>query len=675
MTLSWDPVVAMPAAAPGQPRSDAYLAWFELGQPRADAGTSDDGEDWVWLLLELRAGTTVPAFAGRARALDAALQRAGRADGLRVPAHYEEANGALAHSRFCTAIASRAVLAGLCGRLEPGLAMIGPALAALCRDIVRFEIGAAAPPWPQVESAAVPSRPSRRAGSAEVVVGVIDDGLAFAHRRFCVDDGLDRRTRLLSLWDQDAASPLATPWAYGRTHQACAIDSYLLGARTAWGLDEDQAYRLSGYRAVRHAITHGTHVMDLACGAGPDRAAGAAAIVGVQLPAAALEDTSCASMEGFMVDGVRHVLDAAARHGVPGRRVVVNLSLGNTAGPHDGSSVFERALDELVSLTGCRIVLPAGNSHLSRGHYWSRVETAGVASIPWKLQPQDGTPSYLEMWLSVSGRRAAATRAVTLRVQPPGGAPPSPIVHVGQGVVLRDGRGRAVAQLSFHAHCANGNRPLALLALAPTCPVDGVLGVAPPGCWTVQVANTGPAFELHADVQRDDRAFGHKSQGRQSVLLDPDYRRFDDQGRVEERDSSDAYVRRPGSHNGLACGARVDVASGAQRRPDGEGQSAPYSAVGISSRPSRREALHVFAVTEDSRLLHGVTAAGTRSGAVARLSGTSMAAPQLTRWIAARVGQGPAFPGGRPIADHLETQRQQVPMDADLAARSARRRD
>jgi hypothetical protein len=45
-------------------------------------------------------------------------------------------------------------------------------------------------------------------------------------------------------------------------------------------------------------------------------------------------------------------------------------------------------------------------------------------------------------------------------------------------------------------------------------------------------------------------------------------------------------------------------------------------------------------VSDDSRVHSGVLAAGSRSGSVVAMNGTSVAAPQLARWIADERSQG-----------------------------------
>ena len=138
----------------------------------------------------------------------------------------------------------------------------------------------------------------RRLDGNGVVVGIIDDGCALAHPHFLVPGKLE--SRLLALWDPARDSddggwgpPLGDTTAFalpGRELTKAAIDGALAAHRLPDGrLDEDAVYEALGYELPR--VTHGTHVMDIACGngrsvMGTPGVACAADIVFVQLPRA-----------------------------------------------------------------------------------------------------------------------------------------------------------------------------------------------------------------------------------------------------------------------------------------------------------------------------------------------------------------------------------------------------
>jgi len=155
--------------------------------------------------------------------------------------------------------------------------------------------------------------------------------------------------------------------------RAGVIDEYEVYRRT--GLID---FRRAGHKAAAWRIAHGTHVMDLACGADPATVADNRPTVCVQLPAMTTADTSGGDLHTYALDAIEYILlraDAiASARGVAHLPVVINFSYGMIGGPHDGTSELEMAIDAIVdwrkNVVGAplEIVLPAGNSHLSRCH-------------------------------------------------------------------------------------------------------------------------------------------------------------------------------------------------------------------------------------------------------------------------------------------------------------------
>jgi len=677
------------------PLADAYLPWARATQFR-DAGGAPAGQArWLSLLLELR--IAAPAFF--------ALTEHVQQRWIRVPAQYAHPPKGLEAVHFCTAIVSADMLAVLTGQVSAiaaaATATEAAALQAVCAAIVRFEIGFSTPPWPaQAAGMAAPKHAQAARSGPSVVVGVIDDGLSFANMRFCVplaNGGPGRATRFLSLWDQGGPAPArAVPGcAYGRAQGTAALNRHIAGSVDAGSgqVDEDATYQRAGYREVRHRITHGTHVLDLAAGAAGAGAATAPHIVGVQVPGKVLEDTSCASTTVFLLDALHHILAEADRAfpAAPAGPALVNISLGNIAGPHDGSSVFEAALGEVIRLrrrldAGFHVVMPAGNSLLSRCHAQLLLPAGKARTLTWRMPPADGTPNFLELWLRPGASRALRTSPVpdlqrlTLTLTSPRGD--TCTVTAGQTKALRVA-GHTVAMVSLQARVANGRASMALLAVAPTQAGDGGGPSAPSGAWAVMLSLAKEAdatgLNVQAYIQRDDIAFGRRSRARQSIFEDAGYRRYSPQGRVQlHDDDAAACVRRAGTFNGLATAAEVDVAGGAvhggpANRPLA---AAPYSSVeapGLTAKAGSKRT-HQTAVTEDSAVLHGVLAAGTRSGSVVALSGTSMAAPQLLRSLWAGAAGSPGGPGVGQAIDADRRLRPLVPASAEVKRRAARRR-
>ncbi|HEX2013218.1 MAG TPA: hypothetical protein VJN44_19980, partial [Roseateles sp.] len=510
-------------------------------------------------------------------------------------------------------------------------------------------------------------------------------GLPFAHERFCWRDATGiRQTRFLSLWDQSSGGEPDRYWGLGRTLSMQMMNAAIASASDArQRVDEDAVYADLGLaHLLRHRVTHGAHVADLACGMplGDSRCAGPA-IVGVQLRP--MESTLCISPGAHLFDAVRFVVAQADQAGA--ERVVVNASVGNIAGPHDGSSMFESAIDALVGERGTEpeaapveVVLPEGNSYLSRCHAWATIDPNCEFPLEWHLRPDDGTSSYLEIWLRpVDAQEDPQYLPLSLTLKPPGDAGEQEVVWTpetgrpGEALefALREGR-ETIAVLGLHSRPANGKHWLGLLTVAPTAPYGPWRHCAPAGAWQLKIGLGDRNGSVYCNVysQRDERSFGHQGRGRQAIIEDHLDKVHDEEGRLLLGDV-DAFRRRVGTINGLANGKRSQVVGGLVRGPDESLKPARYSSVSIPvDLPAQLR--RTLAITEDSPVLHGIHAAGCRSGSIVALSGTSMAAPQMTRTLAAgKPGAGPAS-----AQDFNGTRRAVVAPDSELQARARLRR-
>ena len=117
--------------------------------------------------------------------------------------------------------------------------------------------------------------------------------------------------------------------------------------------------------------------------------------------------------------------------------------------------------------------------------------------------------------------------------------------------------------------------------------------------------------------------------GGQSYFVDPLYDPLRYlQAATDDTPGTKASVRRRGTLTGIATGSGALVAAGYRFS---DKKHVHYSSAG----PTRGLAVGptCAAVTDQCRSLPGVLAAGTRGGSVARLIGTSTAAPQLARWV------------------------------------------
>jgi hypothetical protein len=309
------------------------------------------------------------------------------------------------------------------------------------------------------------------------------------------------------------------------------------------------------------------------------------------------------------------------------------------AGPHNGTSILEAAIDELIQLregnakSALRVVLPAGNSRLSRCH--AQFELAGAGKeqpLSWRIMPDDPTPSFAEIWLPDTNPECEV-----IVTTPTGATTPQPIQE-GEEWVWKDG-GDILCKVLYLTTAAPGrSRNMIFVAVAPTVTLDSIRKVAPFGTWEVKVRKKkAGAAVIDAWVQRDDTPYGYPRRGRQSRFDDSErnYPYWDDAGREVETDSPASYIKRDGTLNAIGTGCKSTLV-GSFRRIDWN--PAKYSASGPAIAPSRglpvNDGPDAMAVSDDSHAHKGILASGTRSSSTVPMNGTSVAAPQITRWIA-----------------------------------------
>lgn len=769
---------------------DPYLVWADLssfagfgGWRQGTPAFDEAGGKWPFL-VEMEVGANdrpPPADGGLALALALAE--------MEIPGVYrtiEDASRDGLRTRFVTA------------RVAPD--SIAQLIASSA--VRRLQLGLPRLPSTNIERA---SRTGFTSGEVpRTVIGIIDDGCAFAHPAFCNFEG---RTRVHFLWDQDARRPAdGTVWrrpahlGYGAElwHECLAQASSLAAAKH----DEEAAYKLVNYGPVRvdldrhgtmfdppaperplpagtmQSSTHGAGAMYLAAGVahgGNDqrplasqRALGELAsapptgaggfvdsasrwpIIFVQLPTRTVLDTSGGSLGVHVLDGLRYIMDRAdclpydrdpqdvtrtdtgsdgraeriptdinlLNHQYDRNRLVVNISYGALAGPHDGTSIIEQAMADIV-----RTPRPDDDSRSRRDNTWicvaagngQRTRTQARLSLPpgisrsllWQVPPDNPLQSFLEVWMPDSDAAGVPLDPdyigrMLIHVTPPGGLPGRQL-RCGQAwlyeVDNESGGREVVAGAVFSRRVAQGLRgTMVLLAAAATQrPLERPdTALAPHGGWIVEVTNhngesqpgVDPGRELivHAWAERNDLQFGNRR--RQQATVEAEDRiaepsEYTPLARLYFGQTDWPWLNpllpdmfQPKPSFGTLAGAasrksKPDlpfflsdelltgqvVAVGGLRLADGEvpayssggpDRHAPHAADRRPSRARPSSTSPVYAATgSDARALPDVNAAsdigpavaglrviGMRSGSVARLSGTSAAAPSVARMIA-----------------------------------------
>lgn len=425
---------------------------------------------------------------------------------------------------------------------------------------------------------------------AGVVVAAVDWGLdiaapCFRHPR--ADGAGPGGTRLRALWDQRRVALGATslPYGYGGVHSRGAIDQALLSGRPYRHLGYDPAVSDHGRGA------HGTHVLDIAAGngqgGGPVGVAPGADLVFVHL---ADRDTGGRFDLG---DSVRllEAVDFVARTAAP-QPWVVNLSMGRHGGPHDGTTLVELALDQLIDTTpGAFVVQSAGNYYRRRAHASGRLAPGETRVLTVTIDARDPTRNEVEIWYDGSDELA-------VRIDPPHG-PPGPRVPLGRAADLMAG-GQSVGRVYHRARDPNNGDHHIDAFLYPA---------GQEGEWRITLeAVRVTRGRYDAWIERDDRC-------------KPCQAHF----RRQDSDASTTTGTIANGHLPLV----VAAADGhVPERPPGQMSSAGPTRDGRAKPDLAAPGVDILAARSAD---HGDRAAAVR---LVRKSGTSMAAPHVTGAVA-----------------------------------------
>jgi subtilisin family serine protease len=326
---------------------------------------------------------------------------------------------------------------------------------------------------------------------AGVVVACVDWGVDVDSAAFrWPDDPLaagDHRpggTRLLSFWDQRdlALGPRPDAYGYGAIHSREEIDR---------ALEDHRPYERLGYHPAiadpRGRGTHGTRTLDIAAGNG--RAGGPVGIAPeADLIFAHLADHNTGGQANFG-DSVRllEAVDFISRT-AGSQPCVINISAGRICGPKDGTTLVERALDELLAAVPGRFVVnSAGNYFRWRVHACGTIALGEARSLTFITDPADSTLNQLEVWYDGADE-------FTVRIDPPGTTGSRPLCLGERAELFVEGK--VVGRVYHRKHDPNNGDNHIIAYLDP-------IGCA--GNWTVtleaQRVNCG---RFHAWIERDD---------------------------------------------------------------------------------------------------------------------------------------------------------------------------
>lgn len=349
-----------------------------------------------------------------------------------------------------------------------------------------------------------------------VIVGVIDSRLDIFHSDFRSATGA---TRVLFLWDQiltpqgSEAGPPVAP----------ALPGFNPTGGSTYGVEYNQATINTelnnfnppvtpAYQTVRHGGSdseHGTHVTGIAAGNGLAQggtftgAAPAANIIFVR--PFGVEGTALVADNTAVLDAFAYIFARAAQSGQP---CVVNLSSSDNQGPHDGTTLGEQLLDNLLLTPGRAITLSAGNSNNTASHAAGTVPPGGNISVDLNYRSidtnGDGVPDRfpslsddIEIWYDGHDR---FTTTVTVPTTPP--TVIGPVAPGGPSTSVTLPNGVQVQLTSLVNDPRNGDN---LISIIITVPAGQNI---PVGNWNITLNGTTVVNgSFNAWVDRNNRGF------------------------------------------------------------------------------------------------------------------------------------------------------------------------
>ena len=237
------------------------------------------------------------------------------------------------------------------------------------------------------------SGPGNAYTGSGVCIGIIDSGLSFELPSFRNADGSSRVLFYLDLVQQ-------------REYTKEELDQILQG-------DNEGGY--AGMRPTPDISGHGTCVTAIAAGNGRRRdgsvdtnligMAPEASLIVVKLDTGA---NSSFPLTTSLMRALDYVVNKAVELRLP---LAVNLSFGNTYGPHDGTSLIERFVDNVAEIGRTVICVGSGNEGAAGGHTGGIIsEAESERTVEFVIASYE-REFNLQIWLNFTDRYAITLRA------------------------------------------------------------------------------------------------------------------------------------------------------------------------------------------------------------------------------------------------------------------------
>ena len=250
-------------------------------------------------------------------------------------------------------------------------------------------------------------------------IAILDSGVDYRHPDFCTADGA---TRILTYWDQTLDYDGMNRYGIGRIFSREELDRLLTVAPDMAADDGAPGGQTVSAPATEAPLPepsadfsgHGTHIAGICAGNGRasgGRNRGAAPESSLLVVKLRNDADSVFTDYANLMMAVDYVVRFASDAALP---LSINISYGSNDGPHDGSGLMERYLNNCIFYGKNVVVTATGNEGISRRHSHVQVSEDTQSAVPFSVAPGENS-LYLQLFKHYGD-------TFTYRLSPPDGS-------------------------------------------------------------------------------------------------------------------------------------------------------------------------------------------------------------------------------------------------------------